>query len=292
MKKIAGLLVCCLLVGMVCFPLSAAAEDIVVIGERLTFEEGSGPVIIDDRLMLPLRAVSEALDATVYWFDDAKRIQIVRYDALLSLQIGNNMMGRYNIANGQANMVDNIEMDVAATIHNDRTYVPLRAISEAFNCNIQWDNPNRTATLIVDPVEENDVPLREIASAPAGTLCSTIGVIGRDESSGLFYLRSLQMNAAGDYDRIPLCTPVKTSISDQTAYGEYISAYWLEQFHTENPSGIVVKFTGITYAQDATTYLVVNKTTTGIKSLGYYDIYMDSLHLNYTPFNSSSGMIQ
>lgn len=292
MKKIAGLLVCCLLAGMFCFPLSAAAEDIVVIGESLTFDEGAGPVIIDDRLMLPLRAVSEALDATVYWFDDAKRIQIVRYDALLSLQIGNNMMGRYTISNGQANMVDNIEMDVAATIHNDRTYVPLRAISEAFNCNIQWDNPNRTATLIVNPIEENDVPLREIASAPAGTLCSTVGVIARDESNGLFYLRSLQMNAYGDYDRIPLCTPVKTSISDQTAYGEYITAYWLEQFHTENPSGIVVNFTGITYTQDATTYLVVNKTTTGIKSLGYYDIYMDSLHLNYTPFSSGSGMIQ
>ncbi len=287
MRKLAGLLACSILAGSMLFPATALAnEDTVVIGERLTFEEGSGPVIMDDRLMLPLRAVSEALDATVYWFNDAKRIQIVRYDSLLSLQIGNNMMGRYTIANGQANMVDNIEMDVPATIQNDRTYVPLRAISEAFNADIQWDNPNRTATVIMEPVQENDVSLKEIASMPDGTLCSTIGVISRDATTGLYYLRSLQMGANGDYDRIPLCTPTKTSISDQTAYGDYITAYWLEQLHAENPSGIVIKFTGITYAQDATTYLVVNKTTTGIQSLGYYDIYMDSLHLHYTPFEN------
>ncbi len=286
MKKIAGLLVCCVLVGSLFFPISAAAEDTVVIGQRLTFEEGNGPLIIDDRLMLPLRAISEALDATVYWFDDAKRIQIVRYDSLLSLQIGNNMMGRYSIANGQANMVDYIEMDIPATIQNDRTYVPLRAIFEAFNASIQWDNTSRTATVIVNPVQENDLSLREISTAPAGTLCSTVGVINRDASTGLFYLRSLQMGATGDYDRIPLCTPVKTSISDETAYEEYITAYWQEQLHTENPSGVVVKFSGITHHQNATTYLVVNKTTTGIQSLGYYDLYMDSLHLHYTPFET------
>ncbi len=290
MKKITGILICCLLVGMLCFPISAAAQDTVVIGESLTFDEGAGPLIIDDRLMLPLRAVSEALDATVYWFGDAKRIQIVRYDSLLSLQIGNTMMGRYAITNGQANMVDNIEMDVPATIYNDRTYVPIRVISEAFNCTIQWDNPNRTATIIANPIEENELSLKNIASAPAGTLCSTVGVIGQDESTGLFYLRSLQMNAYGDYDRIPLCTPTKTSISDQTAYGEYITAYWLEQLQAENPSGMVVRFSGITYNQDGTTYLVVNKTTTGIQSLGFYDNYMESLHLHYTPFNDN--MIQ
>ncbi len=287
MKKLSGFLACTILAGSLLFPSAALAnEDTVVIGERLTFEEGSGPVIMDDRVMIPLRAVSEALDATVYWFNDAKRIQIVRYDSLLSLQIGNNMMGRYTISDGQANMVDNIEMDVAATIYNDRTYVPLRAISEAFHADIQWDNPNRTATVIMEPVQENDLSLKEIATLPDGTLCSTVGVISRDANTGLFYLRSLQMGANGDYDRIPLCTPTKTSISDQTAYGDYISAYWLEQLHTENPSGIVVKFTGITYAQDAVNYLVVNKTTTGIKSLGYYDIYMDSLHLHYTPFEN------
>ncbi len=287
MKKLVGVLICCLLVGSLGITGTVFAQgDSVVIGDRLIFEEGNGPIIMDSRLLLPLRAISEALDATVYWFGDAKRIQIVRYDSLLSLQIGNNMMGRYAIEDGKASIVDNIEMDVPATIQNDRTYVPLRAISEAFDAEIQWDNPNRTAVVIPKAVKENKLSLRQIISQPAGVLSATTGVITRDSETGLFYLRSLQIGSSGDYERVPLCTPTKTSISDQTAYGEYISAYWLEQFGTENPSGLVVQFTGITHVQDGITYLVVNKTTTGVRSLGYYDLYMDSLGLHYTAFDA------
>ncbi len=285
MKKLAAILVFCILAVSLCQVGPVFADD-VVIGERLVFEEGNGPIIMNDRIMLPLRAISEALDATVYWFNDAKRIQIVRYDSLLSLQIGNNMMGRYSISGGQANLLDNIEMDVPATIQNDRTYVPLRTISEAFHADIQWDNPNRTAVLITTPVEENKLSLSKIGSQPTGTLCSTTGVISRDNGSGLFYLRSLQMGTNGDYDRIPLCTPTKTSISDDTDYSEYITSYWQEQLGSQNPSGIVVKFTGITQLINGTTYLVVNKTTTGVQSLGYYDLYMESLGLSYTPFDN------
>lgn len=284
MKKLAAILVFCILA--VSLGQTMVFADNVVIGEKLVFQEGNGPVIMDDRLMLPLRAISEALDATVYWFNDAKRIQIVRYDSLLSLQIGNNMMGRYTISGGQANLIDNIEMNVPATIQNDRTYVPLRAISEAFDAEITWDNPNRTAILIPSAVTENKLSLSKIASQPTGTLCATTGVISRDSASGLFYIRSLQMGVNGDYDRIPLCTPTKTSISDDTDYSEYITAYWQEQLGSENPSGIVVKFTGITQLINGTTYLVVNKTTTGIQSLGHYDLYMESLGLSYTPFNN------
>lgn len=196
------------------------------------------------------------------------------------------MMGRYTISDGKANMLDNIEMDVPATIQNDRTYVPLRAISEAFHADIQWDNTNRTATVVPRKITENKLTLREISAQPAGTLCSTTGVISRDSESGLYYLRSLQMGSNGDYDRIPLCTPTKTSLSEDTEYGTYISAYWLEQLQAENPAGIVVNFTGITHIADSTTYLVINKTTTGVRSLGYYDLYMNSLGLYYTPFDS------
>lgn len=286
MKKIAGILACCMLTGTLAAPHAFAAENQVVVGDRLEFADGAEPIIIDNRLMLPLRAVSEALDATVYWFNDDKRIQIVRYDALLSLQIGNNMMGRYRITDGKASLIDNVEMDVAATIQNDRTYVPVRAISEAFSADIQWDNPNRTATIIPKAVTENQLSLKEINVQPEGTLCSVYGVIIRDNASGTFYLRSLQMNTDGDYDRIPFCTPTKTSMSDNTAYGEYISAYWLEQFGTENPASIVVAFSGITHNEGGATYLVVNKTTTGMRSLGHYDTYMKSLGLYYNTFDN------
>lgn len=276
-----------MLFGTFSFSVSAAGAANVVIGSKLEFEEGNEPFIAEERTMMPLRAISEALDATVYWFNDEKRVQIVRYDMLLSLQIGNNIMGKYKIENGVvSSSPESVELDVAAMIHNDRTYVPLRAISEAFNAQITWDNPNRSAIIIPNEQVMNEVTVSEMLLQPEGTMCAVYGVIGRDNTTGLFYLRSLTKNAYGTYSQISFCTPVKTSMSDNTVYGEYVSQYWLEQFGTENPSGMVVRFTGLTASLDGVTNAVLNKTTTGIRPLGYYDAYMKALGLDYEPFDS------
>ena len=291
MRKIALLLAVCLLIcSGVTTGVVFADDTSVVVGDKLEFSEGAGPIIVDDRLMLPLRAVAEALDATIYWFNDEKRIQIVQYDSLLSLQIGNTMMGCYKIIDGSPTLKETITMDVAATIYNDRTYVPVRAVSEAFSADIQWDNSNRTATIIPAKQTESFVSVREISEQAEKVLCAVYGVICRDNESGIYYLRSLQKNGAGEYDRAYFCTPINTSISEQTSYAEYISQYWLEQFGTENPSGTVVYFTGITGSPDGAengeVYLVINKTTTGIRSLGQYDTYMKSMGMSYEPFET------
>ena len=279
MKKLAGLLAAFMLtstIGMGISTIAYADEINVVVGQKLDFSQGSEPVIVNDRVMLPLRAVSEALGATVYWFGEDKRIQIILYDTLLSLGIDNNFMGCYKIVGGSAALDKTIEMDVAATIINDRTYVPVRAISEAFSADITWDNQSRSAIIIPKEVEKNYLTIREASIQDEGTLCAVRGVIGRDEDTGIYYIQSLGENAFGDYDRIPLCIPKKTSIADETEYGEYIRSYWAEQLKTEEPSGIVVDFTGVVQVPGETDekYLVVNKTTTGITNLGYYDEYM------------------
>ena len=156
-------------------------------------------------------------------------------------------------------------MEVTPIIHNDRTYVPLRAIAEAFDATITWDNPNRSAIIIPNKKVMNEVSVRDMTTLPSGTLCAAYGVI---------------RNESGAYSQISFCAPKKTSISDDTDYNEYLASYWLEQFGTENPSGMVVKFTGVTAAVDGATRLVLNKTTTGIKSYGYYDTYMKSLGID------------
>ncbi len=291
MRKIAVFLVLCLLICTLSFPVSAEKLG-VVIGENITFAEGVEPVIINNRLMLPLRAVAEALDATVYWFADTKKIQIVLYDALVSLQIDNNKMGCYDIVNGSPTPRPEIEMDVTAQIYNDRTYVPVRAISEAFNAQVDWDNINRRAVIIPMEKKINKISVADSTKIAAETLFATVGVIALDNATGGFYIRSLQRNSMGEYSKLNICTPKNTSISDNTQYSEYIKSFFLEQFDTENPSGTVVYLTGktIDYSdgnEQSSKYLLINKTTTGIKSLGDYDSYMASLGMTYEPFNSS-----
>lgn len=288
-RLISCLTVICMVVGVMLLPVSAEGDANVIIGEKLVFEEGNEPFIANERTMMPLRAISEALDATVYWFNDDKRVQIVCYDKLLSLQIGNNVMGKYAIVNGQvSSQPESIELDTPAMIHNDRTYVPLRAISEAFDASISWDNPNRSAIIIPAEKQMNNVTVSEMKSLPDGTLCAVYGVIDRDLTTGLYYLRSLTKNSLGAYTQISFCTPVKTSMSDNTQYGEYVTQYWIEQFGVENPSGMVVRFTGVTATTDGAVCAVLNKTTTGINSFGYYDAYMESLGLDFEPFDGLS----
>ncbi len=280
-KALATLLIVCLMSTVLSMAAFAEGDANVVIGNKLTFEEGNEPFIYEGRTMMPLRAVSEALDATVYWFGDKNNIQIVSYDTLLALTIGNSMMGKYKIENGEpSSSPESIKMEVTPIIHNDRTYVPLRAIAEAFDATITWDNPNRSAIIIPNKKVMNEVSVRDMTTLPSGTLCAAYGVIGKDPSNGTFYLRSLTRNESGAYSQISFCAPKKTSISDDTDYNEYLASYWLEQFGTENPSGMVVKFTGVTAAVDGATRLVLNKTTTGIKSYGYYDTYMKSLGID------------
>ncbi len=279
MKKLAGILAVCILMSCVFAVSPAFAADKVVVGTQLQFQEGNGPIIINERLMLPLRAVSEALGATVYWFQDDKRVQLVLNDSLLSLQIGNNIMGSYKIIDGKAEAQPNIEMDVAAVIQNDHTYIPVRAVAEAFDAEIQWDNPNRTATIIKKEKNINYLTVAEASKKPENTLCNLIGVIGKDGSNDYFYIRSIMPNANGEYDRIYFCTPVKTSMSNDTSYADYIKAYWTEQFGKEDPSGTVVDFSGVITLIEDSPYLVVNKTTTGIRPLGTLNEYLRSLGL-------------
>lgn len=286
-KPIAGILASCVLTAALPYSALAAGDADVVIGQKLEFGDVA-PIIYQERVMIPLRDISKALDATVYWFNDSKSVQIVKYDTLLSLQIGNSIMSKYKIENGEpSENPEHIKLEVPPIINNDRTYIPLRAVSEAFNASISWDNPNRSAIIIPTKTAENSCTVKEMSESPEGTLCSVYGVIGYDNESGTYFLRSLTKNATGSYSQITFCTPKKTSMSDNTDYNEYVTAYWGEQFNIQNPSGMVVKFTGVTASLDGSACAVLNKTTTSIKQLGFYDDYMKSLGLDFDPYNSN-----
>ena len=288
-KFVSVLLVVCML-AMTSASFVYASDDVnVVIGNELSFEISDGtkvePFIYEERTMMPLRAISEALDATVFWFGDDQRIQIVSYDTLLSLQIGTDIMGKYKIINGSPDVdnMESIKLEVPPMIHNDRSYVPLRAISEAFDASISWNNPTRSAIIIPGKKDINNVTISEMKKLSVNTICSTYGVICKNDEG--FYLRSLTA-VDGEYSTIQFTTPKNTSISENTDYNDYLNQYFTEQFDTENPAGIVIRYTGVVAvpAGSDAVCAALDKTTTGIKKLGEYDEYMRSLGLEFTPF--------
>ena len=95
------------------------------------------PIIENGRTLVPMRAVFEAMGCAVYYSaDDGKQIISARRgnDNLL-LTIGENKM-YFNS--------EEKELDVPAKIKDGRTLVPLRAISEAFECEVHWYGDTKT----------------------------------------------------------------------------------------------------------------------------------------------------
>lgn len=109
---------------------------VTVNGERVKFD--ARPQIIDDRTLVPLRAIFEALGAQVNWNADTKTVTAERQETQVSLTIGSNAL----IVNGEQKT-----LDVPAQIIQDRTLVPVRAIAESFRCIVDWDGERQMVTV-------------------------------------------------------------------------------------------------------------------------------------------------
>lgn len=137
MKKILGMI---LLLGML-FSVGTvyAAKDIAVYvdGEKIAFDQA--PFIKDGRTLVPLRAIFEALGCRVDYLADVKMVHAKRgTQYTLSLTIGEAELYK----NGKI-----MTMDVPAMIVGGRTFVPLRAVSEALDTKVAWDGEARKVTV-------------------------------------------------------------------------------------------------------------------------------------------------
>lgn len=101
------------------------------------------PYIYQERTMVPLRVISENLGKEVTW-DGAKRSVNIKDEKgnEFSLIIGGKFMEDIS-----ANVDRKIELDAPALIKDDRTFVPLRAIAEAFGERVDWDKDKRVVVI-------------------------------------------------------------------------------------------------------------------------------------------------
>ena len=113
--------------------------DIMVTVNKTVLVFDQPPAIVNDRTLVPLRAIFEALGATVDWNAKTRTVKAKRGTDVLTLVVGTNVIHRNNTK---------IEIDVPAQIIGDRTMVPARAIAESLGASVDW-NPH-TRTVIID----------------------------------------------------------------------------------------------------------------------------------------------
>lgn len=132
MKKIISLFVVLCVVLSATPSLAVEGISIFVNGEKI--ECDVEPYIKNGRTMVPMRAIFEALGAEVDWKHNEKTATAVRDKVKISIKIGEEALYK----NGER-----IALDVAAEIKQGRTMLPVRAISEAFGCNVKWLDETR-----------------------------------------------------------------------------------------------------------------------------------------------------
>ena len=139
MKKFTALLLICILSVMT--SVYSAPEKITVTlnGNEIKFDVA--PKIINNRTMVPLRAISEAIDASVLWNSDDRSILLNRGDMVAMLQIGNEKLFKND---------ETILLDSPPIIVSDRTLVPVRAICETFGFNVEWNADERIVILTLN----------------------------------------------------------------------------------------------------------------------------------------------
>lgn len=127
------------------FPISAFGSGVKVIIDNITvnFDESSGSPFVDQayRTQVPLRKTMEMFGAQVAW-DQENQVAIVEKDNIVVMvPIGVN----YIIKDG-----DIIDTDTAAIVLDGRTYLPIRAVLEAFNAKVSWSDEAQTVVITTE----------------------------------------------------------------------------------------------------------------------------------------------
>ena len=99
------------------------------------------PVLINDRTMVPFRAIFEALGCTVSWDDETQTASGSRNGKTIKLVIDST----------EAKVGDDkFTLDSPATLVNSRTLVPLRFISESLGAKVAWDDATQTVWMYAE----------------------------------------------------------------------------------------------------------------------------------------------
>lgn len=97
-------------------------------GKRIEFDQD--PMIVNNRTLVPMRLIFEAMGAEVEWDEQFNRVTGTKGGKTVTLDIG----ADYAYVNGER-----VDLDAAAQVYGSRTLVPARFIAESLDADVDWD---------------------------------------------------------------------------------------------------------------------------------------------------------
>lgn len=115
-----------------------ASTPIAVTVDGNIINTDTQPQIVDGRTLVPMRAIFEALGADIEWNASDKIVTATKADTTIKMTIGANSFEK----NGKT-----IVLDTPAMVIDNRTMVPVRAVSESLGCKVDWNNDTKTVII-------------------------------------------------------------------------------------------------------------------------------------------------
>lgn len=100
----------------------------------IAFNDAQPFIDENDRTQVPVRVVAEMLGCDVIWNDNDRTIEIADESNKVKLEIGSDII---NVGGAK------ITMDTTAIIKSDRTYIPIRFITEALGYMLQYNDTHQ-----------------------------------------------------------------------------------------------------------------------------------------------------
>lgn len=110
----------------------------VILNDKIIIFDAAQPKFLGDRVMVPMRKLFESLGADVLWDDESKTAKAAKGELNVEISIGSHIMKM----NGAQK-----EIDAPAQIFYNRTYVPVRFVSEALGAEVSWNDERKTVYL-------------------------------------------------------------------------------------------------------------------------------------------------
>ncbi len=129
---------------------SQSSDKIIVELDDSILNLSKNPILKDGVTLIPLREIASAMNIFVDWDNKTKTIICSKDDIYLTFKIDNYIM--------KSSEDIDVVLELPPRLIDGTTYIPLRALSSAFNSEVYWDNELRTVS-IYSPAEPEDAIL-------------------------------------------------------------------------------------------------------------------------------------
>lgn len=110
-------------------------------------DEGTVPIIVNNRTLMPVRAIVEAMGGKVSWDGEKQQVTLVSDNNTILLTIDSTEAE----LNGKP-----CQLDTAPMIIGERTMLPIRFIAESFNYNVEWNDEKQEVRITSSVCTDSD----------------------------------------------------------------------------------------------------------------------------------------